>query len=55
MEPIGAFLQQLVSLLVHLLLDDVLAQDLIVEFQRLLINQLVVQAFSIGWLHDITL
>ena len=55
MEPVCVLLQQLVTLLVHLLFDDVLAQDLIVEFQRLLINQLVVQAFSIGWLHDIAL
>ena len=54
-EPVCVLLQQLVSLLVHLLLDDVLAQDLIVEFQRLLINQLVVQALSISWLHDIAL
>lgn len=54
-EPFSILLQQLVSLLVHLLLDDVLAKDLIVEFQRLLINQLIVQAFSIGWLYDIAL
>ena len=55
MEPFSILLQQLISLLVHLLLNDVLAKDLIVEFQRLLINQLVVQALSICWLYDIAL
>ena len=55
MHPVCILLQQLVALLVHLLLDDVLAQDLIVEFQWLLIDQLVVEALAIGRLHNIAL
>ena len=55
MHPVCILLQQLVALLVHLLLNDVLAQDLIVEFQWLLIDQLVVEALSIGRLHNIAL
>ena len=48
-------LKNLVPILVYLLLDDVLGEYLIVEFQRLFVNQLVVEAFAISWLDNVAL
>lgn len=44
-----------VETLVDLLLNDVLVQNLVIEVQGLFVDQLVVQAFSIGRLHDVAL
>ena len=48
-------LKNLVPILVYLLLDDILGEHLIVELQRLLVDQLVVEAFAISWLDNVTL
>ena len=44
-----------VETLKDLLLNDVLVQNLVIEIQWLFVNQLVVEAFAISWLHDVTL
>ena len=48
-------LQSLISILVYLFLDHILREYLIVEFQRLLVNQLVVETFAISWLNYVAL
>lgn len=44
-----------VPVLEHLLLDDVLFENLIVELERLLINQAVVKTFAVSRLDDVAL
>ena len=44
-----------ITILEHLLLDHVLVQHLVVKLEWFLVNQLIVQAFSISWLDDVAL
>ena len=46
-------LHQAFLLFVHLLLDDILSQDLIVELKRLFVNEFVIQTFAISRLHNV--
>ena len=48
-------LQAQVMIPEDLLLDDVLLKDLIVELQRLLVNEFVVEAFAVSRLNDVAL
>ena len=48
-------MQELFLVLEHLLLDDILIEDLIVELKRLLVYKLVIQAFTVSGLDDVTL
>lgn len=43
------------AVLEDLLFDNVLGEDLVVELEGLLVNQLVVEALSVGRLHDVAL
>ena len=39
----------------NLLLDHILIQYLIEELERLLLNELIVKSYTIGWLNDVRL
>ena len=47
--------QELFLVLEHLLLDDILIEDLVVELEWLLVYKLVIEAFTVGGLDDVTL
>ena len=47
--------KDLVAILEDLLLNDVLLKHLIVELERLLVDQLVIETFAVSWLNDVTL
>ena len=47
--------KDLLTVLEHLLLNDVLFQDLVVELEWLLIDKLVIESFAVCWLDDVAL
>ena len=48
-------LEGLLLILVDLLLNDVLLQHLVIELERFLLDEVVIEAFAVSWLDNVTL